>query len=122
MRKNKAASGGKAPSPPLKTKELKVRFTPDEYDDLAQKAALAGLSMAELVRRAVKRTRTWTVKEKAEVQALRRELAAWGNNLNQIARQLNTVAGLDPADVLKCYRELYKIRAGLERLTEKYLS
>ena len=52
-------------------------------------ARSAGLTLSDLVRRSVGRSRTWTVAH-AEVERERtRELARIGNNLNQIARWTN---------------------------------
>ena len=50
----------------------------------------AGLTLSDLVRRSVRRTRTWTVAH-AEVERERTQQAARvGDNLNQIARWANT--------------------------------
>ena len=54
------------------------------------KARSVGLSLSDLVRRAVGRVRSWTVAH-AELERERtRELARIGSNLNQIARWANT--------------------------------
>ena len=120
--RTKAASGGSTPSPPKKmNRVIYVRLSEDEYQEALMKASLAGISLAELARRALRRTRTWTLKEKEEVRQLRHQIARIGNNLNQVARRHNSVVILDPADVLKAYRELYQIRLTLQALAEKYL-
>ena len=67
-----------------------VRLTPDESADWRAKAKAAGVPLSALIRRAMARTRTWTVPA-AEVERERtRQVARIGNNLNQIARWVNT--------------------------------
>ena len=50
----------------------------------------AGLSLSDLVRRAVGRVHTWTAAHADLERDRNRELAQIGNNLNQIARWTNT--------------------------------
>ena len=70
-----------------------VRLTPDESADWWANAKAAGVPLSALVRRAMARTRTWTVPA-AEVERERtRQVSRIGNNLNQIARWANTHKG-----------------------------
>ena len=69
---------------------IKVRVTGAEQAGWQTKAEAAGVSVSELVRRAMNRVKTWTPVN-AEIERERnRELAKIGNNLNQIARWANT--------------------------------
>ena len=69
---------------------VKVRASEAERAEWHAKARAAGLTLSDLVRRSVGRTRTWTVAH-AEVERERtRQVARIGNNLNQIARWANT--------------------------------
>ncbi len=69
---------------------VKVRASEAERAEWHAKARSAGLTLSDLVRRAVDRTRTWTVPH-AEVERERtQQVARVGNNLNQIARWANT--------------------------------
>ena len=69
---------------------VKVRASEAERAAWHAKARSAGLTLSDLVRRAVGRTRTWTVAH-ADVERERtQEVARVGNNLNQIARWANT--------------------------------
>ena len=69
---------------------VKVRASEAERAEWHAKARSAGLTLSDLVRRSVGRTRTWTVAH-AEVERERtRQVARIGNNLNQIARWANT--------------------------------
>ncbi len=65
---------------------VKVRASEAERAEWHAKARSAGLTLSDLVRRAVGRARTWTVAH-AEVERERtQQVARVGNNLNQIAR------------------------------------
>ena len=68
---------------------VKVRASEAERAEWHAKARSAGLTLSDLVRRAVGRTHTWTVAH-AEVERERtQQVARVGNNLNQIARWAN---------------------------------
>ena len=72
---------------------VKVRASEAERAEWHAKARAAGLTLSDLVRRSVGRTRTWTVAH-AEVERERvQQVARVGNNLNQIARWANTHRG-----------------------------
>ena len=72
---------------------VKVRASQAERAEWHAKAAGAGLSLSDLVRRSIGRVRTWTAAH-AELERERtRELARIGSNLNQIARWANTYKG-----------------------------
>ena len=69
---------------------VKIRASEAERAEWHAKACSVGLSLSDLVRRAIGRVRTWTVAH-AELERERtRELARIGSNLNQIARWANT--------------------------------
>ena len=69
---------------------VKVRASEAERAAWHAKARAAGLTLSDLVRRAVGRARTWTAAH-AEVERERtQQVARVGNNLNQIARWANT--------------------------------
>ena len=70
---------------------VKVRASAAERAEWHAKARSAGLTLSDLVRRTVGRTRMWTVAH-AEVERTR-QVARIGNNLNQIARWANTHRG-----------------------------
>ena len=72
---------------------VKIRASEAERAEWHAKARSAGLTLSDLVRRSVGRTRTWTVAH-AEVERERtQQMARVGNNLNQIARWANTHKG-----------------------------
>ena len=91
-----------------------VRLTPDESADWRTKAAAAGAPLSALIRRAMARTRTWTVPA-AEVERERtRQVSRIGNNLNQIARWANTHKGA--AEAVEVIARLVAIERALSAL------
>ena len=70
-----------------------VRVSAAELAEWRGKARAAGVSLSELLRRAMARTRTWTAAAAAVERERTRELARIGNNLNQLARWANTHKG-----------------------------
>ena len=80
---------------------VKVRASESERAEWHAKARSAGLTLSDLVRRAVGRTHTWTVAH-AEVERERtQQVARVGNNLNQIARWVNThKAAIEAVEVI----------------------
>lgn len=77
-------------SQPARAVWVKIRAREEERADWHKKARAAGLSLSALVRRAIGRTQTWTVAHRQVERARVVELARIGNNLNQIARWVNT--------------------------------
>lgn len=67
-----------------------ARLTPAELAEWRGKAAAAGCSLSDLIRQAMRRTRTWTAPARDEVRSRTVELARIGANVNQIARWCNT--------------------------------
>ena len=90
---------------PVHQKQYRItaRFDENERRLLVEQAGAAGLSLAHLIaRKALARDGGITPAEDQldaaidELASTRSELSAWGNNLNQIARQLNMGAALPP--------------------------
>jgi len=71
---------------------IAARVTPAEHAAWREKAAAAGVSPSELLRRAMAQTRTWTAPARAVERERTRQIARIGNNLNQLARWANTHA------------------------------
>ena len=72
---------------------VKVRASDAERAEWHAKARFAGLTLSDLVRRSLGRSRTWTVPHAKVERERTREAARIGNNLNQIARWANTHKG-----------------------------
>ena len=69
---------------------VKIRASEAERAEWHAKARSAGLTLSDLVRRSVGRTRTWTAAHVEVERERTRQVARVGNNLNQIARWANT--------------------------------
>ena len=69
-----------------------ARVTPVEHAAWREKAAAAGVSPSELLRRAMAQTRTWTAPARAVERERTRQISRIGNNLNQLARWAHTHA------------------------------
>ena len=67
---------------------VKVRASQAERAEWHAKAAGAGLSLSDLLRRSIGRVRAWMAAHAERERT--RELARIGSNLNQIARWANT--------------------------------
>ncbi len=94
---------------------VKVRASEAERAEWHAKARAAGLTLSDLVRRSVGRTRTWTMAH-AEVERERiRQVARVGNNLNQIARWANTHRGA--IEAVEVIGHLVAIRRALAALS-----
>ena len=86
-----------------KSKIVQARLTPKEYEELAQKAKLSNLKVSDLIRQAVKKTKTWTARDKKVESGKICQLARIGNNLNQVARWCNTYkSDANSAEVISC--------------------
>lgn len=96
-----------------KIERFELRISPEEKAILRQKAEAAGLSMAELVRAGVDAAviKAKTGRKQAD-PALIGQLAKIGNNLNQIARGVNS----GPVDRVQLLLQLGAIERELERL------
>lgn len=83
-----------------KRNRFEIRLSDEDTARLDELKQASGLPRSEIVRQAIHRTRTWTVKDREGIRALTRELAKIGNNINQIARQLNQSSDLDTLTIL----------------------
>ncbi len=79
-----------APVAERRTVMVAARVTPAEHDAWRNKASAAGVSPSALLREAMARTRTWTAPTMAVESERVRQIARIGNNLNQLARWVNT--------------------------------
>jgi hypothetical protein len=77
---------------PKKIPSSHVRFTEDEYEKLLKAQAETGLSIPDLLKKAFFKHRTLLqpLLSKEHVEQIMVELRRHGNNLNQIAKQINS--------------------------------
>lgn len=73
----------------VKSVKVAARFTPGEYEELRAKAKASGRTMNDLVRESAFRVRAWTPAHTDAEKERTRQIAAIGNNINQIARAIN---------------------------------
>jgi hypothetical protein len=91
---------------------LELRCSADEKAAWQAKAASAGMSLSELVRHSLDKSRLPDKQRQKDLAALVREVAKIGNNLNQIARFANTYKST--ADTAQIVAHL----AAIERILE----
>ena len=96
----------------LRTAAAHARLSPAELEEWRAKAESAGLTLSELLRQAMGRTRTWTAAAAAERERTR-QAARIGSNLNQTARWANTYK--DAADAVEVIAHLAAIERELAR-------
>lgn len=79
---------------PPKTR-LGIRLSKIEYDEMRNRASLAGVNLSEYIRRATLRSedRPLIVADTATLKQIHVNLRHAGSNVNQIARALNTRHG-----------------------------
>ncbi len=96
---------------------LTVRLTAAERAAWKAKAAAAGVTVSELARRAMERTRVWTAAAAAADRERTRQVARIGSNLNQIARWANTYKGA--ADAAQVVAHLAAIEREIAELARR---
>jgi len=95
-----------------KLARLELRVSISEKSALSAQAKDFNLSLSDFVRASLGKVRSWSVEDVAHKKAMTREIAKIGNNLNQIARHLNSSSSKD-FDVLI---QLSEIKAELRKL------
>ncbi len=80
---------------------VSARVSAAELADWRAKAKAAGVPLSALVREAMARTRTWTAPAAEVARERTKQVARIGNNLNQIARWVNThKAAIEAVEVI----------------------
>jgi len=103
---------------------IRVRCTEEERAEWQAKANAEGVTMSDLLRRGAdmptgKPKRRPVVKRVVEADpALIRQLAAIGNNVNQLTKQVNAY-GFAPGDAARLLAYLSAVRVELEALREQ---
>ena len=96
---------------------LTIRVTPTEKLAWQEKAVLSGLTLSNLIRQAMSKTRTGTASNSSLVQEQTRQIARIGNNLNQIAKWANTYK--QTAEAIEVIQALRLIQETLHELSVK---
>lgn len=98
-----------------KTAFLQIRAMPDEVEKWRSQAAAAGLSMSEFVRLVLDGQQISPRQNVKLDPAFIRQLAMFGNNLNQIVRWINRTGGRG-VSVVEVAAGLVQIERQLEEL------
>ena len=93
---------------------ITLRVTQSEKLAWQEKADLVSMTISDLIRQAISRTKTWTVADKSLVKEQTRQIARIGNNLNQIARWANTYKST--AEAIEIIQALRLIEQSLNQL------
>ena len=96
---------------------LTIRISQTEKLAWKEKADLVGMTISDLIRQAISRTKTWTLADKSLVKEQTRQIARIGNNLNQIARWANTYKST--AEAVQIIQALRLIEQSLNQLSTK---
>lgn len=101
-----------------RNKVVRLRCSDREQLEIQQKAEKCGMSMSDLIRISIGKTKTWTVADKQKVNEFLRELSKIGNNLNQLTRYANT--NKEGIETLQILGEIGIINEQLEELKEAF--
>lgn len=71
-----------------RTSKLVLRLTDDELKDIREKAEAAGITVSELLRQSVRRTRTWTIADKTSLRENTRAIAYLSSILANLSRNI----------------------------------
>jgi uncharacterized protein (DUF1778 family) len=95
---------------------ITMKVTPDERELFKQKADEAGLTLTDFIKSLVLEKKVKYQKVVKVDDRLLRELNAWGNNLNQIARKINQDEKIDILPLL------LEIKENLDEIKNSYVS
>jgi Bacterial mobilisation protein (MobC) len=99
-----------------RTNSISIRLTDEEKLDWDLKAHAAGLTISQLVRQAMDKVRITNVGDRALQIERTRQIAKIGNNLNQIARWVNSYK--TTADAVEVVTHLVVIEQELLALSD----
>jgi len=103
-----------------RTKWIKVRVSESEKAVIDEKAKVAGVTTATLIRESLCRVKSWTIKDKETEREKIREISRIGQNLNQISRFCNLHKS--NADTVQILTALVSIEKKLDSLSIPPLS
>lgn len=103
---------------PKRTKQIKIKMLEEEYQLAKEKAAEYGYPLATFARHVVLSKHIKNRKQDKINASTLAQIAWIGNNLNQIARAVNTAAKKDEIDLMAVNFELAAIRSEVEHLLE----
>ena len=96
---------------------ITIRISQAEKLAWQEKAARSGITLSNLLRQAMSKTRTWTVADSSLIKEQTRQISRLGNNLNQIAKWVNTYKST--AEAIEIIQGLRLIEQSLNKLSIK---
>lgn len=96
---------------------ITIRISKAEKLAWQEKATRSGLTLSNLLRQAMDKTRTWTVADSSLIKEQTRQLTRIGNNLNQIAKWANTYKST--AEAIEIIQALRALEESLTQLSVK---
>ena len=115
--------------PPAKEHFIGIRVTNDLYEVLQSEASAANISLSDYIRKLLTSRRptihrtTEIVYDDPELLKVFSNLAACGNNLNQIAAYLNqngTMTNPMWKEIKSCITDLYEMRDNIKEMVGEY--
>ena len=94
---------------------IKVRLSKEEKEKWQEKAVRAGLSLSNLIRQSVEKSKTWTIQDRGLIAEHTRQIRRVGINLNQIAKWANTYGST--AEAIEIIEGLKIIESKLEEIS-----
>ena len=122
--KKRAGQAGVEANKKIRTKRFEIRFTPEEWIALQERAAEAGASSTAIWARAVllpahdQSNQETKAEHKLRVQLLA-SLGKIGSNINQIARSLNRLKVWNDS-TKEMFQELTKIQEGVTTISKLF--
>jgi hypothetical protein len=122
--KKRAGQAGVEANKKIRTKRFEIRFTPEEWIALQDRAAEAGASSTAIFARAVllpahdQSNQETKAEHKLRVQLLA-SLGKIGSNINQIARSLNRLKVWNDS-TKEMFQELTKIQEGVTTISKLF--
>jgi uncharacterized protein (DUF1778 family) len=102
---------------------VKTRVTPEQHEALKQRAAELRVSVSKLMVDSALTPAGLTLPEQnalwSELEGIGRQLAAVGNNVNQIARHLNSGGAMRPGEVAGASDAVTRIAARLAAVLDE---
>ena len=99
---------------------ITIRLSQQEKEAWQEKAVRAGIPLSTLMRQAMSKTRTWTAGDLSLIKEQTRQISRLGNNLNQIAKWVNTYKST--AEAIEVIEALRAIEQALTQLSAKGIS
>ena len=102
----------------LRKRTISILFRLNEQENqfFREQVAMSGYSAQEYMRRRLIENQTIKPRPAGEMAEIRRELSAIGNNVNQVARKVNSTGQVSAEDFQKVARSLDEVWHLVKRL------